>query len=172
MPSLLLPSSLHPPPSSPLPPPLRPPSSPSSPSQYTRLSQCVQAAGATCCRSPASNPSPLESLATEESIVLAVEDEALQLLGPEEQEWVVQVTSYLTRCVVCPTPPKYLRKEIPCFLLSLRLTHTHNSQNLRPILDSEIGFALLHISTNSYCNPQSTEGELIPDHNKDSQRYL
>ena len=123
-----------------------------------------QAAGAPCRVSPTSSPTPMKSMVTEESIVLVVEDEAL---GPDEQEWVVRVKSNLTRCVECNVvalPIPFTRKLSDIFP-SLLLCHTHslsNSQNQRPVLDSEIGFALLHTSTDSYYNPGSTDGEPMP----------
>ena len=38
--------------------------------------------------------------------------------------------------------------------------HVH-SNDLRVVLDSEIGFALLFISTEEYCNPRATTSEYI-----------
>ncbi len=37
-----------------------------------------------------------------------------------------------------------------------------DSRGLRPIMDSEIGYALLHISVDRFCNPRSPTGTTHP----------
>ena len=58
-----------------------------------------------------------------------------------------------------PSFPPHLSRFLPLILL---LSFSSYSHDLRVIMDSEIGFALLHKSIENYCNPRSGTGELFP----------
>ena len=64
--------------------------------------------------------------------------------------------------------PFSLPPSLPPFFLPL----SSYSHDLRVIMDSEIGFALLHKSIENYCNPRSGTGELSPSYVCTSSFYI
>ena len=61
------------------------------------LQTCVNSAGALCQLATSPDRPPLQLLATDQSIVLAVDSEILSQLSTEDQIWVKQVNNFLRR---------------------------------------------------------------------------
>ena len=82
-----------------LPPSLPPPLLPFLLSQYSRLHACVESAGARSQLATSHSSTSLQSLVTDQSIVLAVDSDVMAQLKTEEQSWVEEVSDFLRRYV-------------------------------------------------------------------------
>ena len=68
-------------------------------SQYSRLHACVESAGARSQLATSQNNTSLQSLVTDQSFVLAVDNDVMAQLKTEEQSWVEQVNNFLRRYI-------------------------------------------------------------------------
>ena len=68
-------------------------------SQYSRLHACVESAGARSQLVTSQSNTSLQSLVTDQSFVLAVDNDVMAQLKTEEQSWVEQVNNFLRRYI-------------------------------------------------------------------------
>ena len=82
--------------------------------------------------------------------MLAVDDKHMEQLTEDCRIWINQIEEFLKRS----------KTNNQCYIFTIDLFSLciFCSHGFRLILDSEIGFALLHMSIQKFCNPKNTAG--------------